>query len=69
MKTILLSLGADSLLLLGSSCRTFVPLDPNTYQPSCRMMPDKVEPCCSKQDCTPCCKGHSHAKGKVEASK
>jgi len=50
MKTILLTLTASSLLLFSTSCRTFVPIDPNTGEPSCRMMPDKKPSC----NCPPC---------------
>lgn len=51
MKTILVSI---SLVVLASSCRTFVPIDPNTGEPSARMLP-KPLPCgclppyCSKK--------------------
>ena len=58
MKTVLLTLGASSLLLLSTSCRTFVPIDPNSGLPGCSMMPDKPHTCCSTKDCTPCCKTH-----------
>ena len=54
MKSILISLSAAALVLCSASCRTFVPVDPNTGKPGCNMMPDKVTPCCTK-DCTPCC--------------
>ena len=55
MKTILLTLGASSLLFFSASCRTYVPIDPNTGERACSMMPDKKAECCTK-DCTPCCK-------------
>lgn len=40
MKTILISLTSAALLLLGSSCRVMVPVDPNTGEPSMEMMPE-----------------------------
>ncbi len=66
MKTTLLTLGASSLLFLSASCLTFVPVDPNTGNPGCNMMPDKQANCCTKQ-CEPCCV--SHSKGEVKPTK
>ena len=63
MKTILIALSAASLLVLGSSCRVAVPVDPNTGELDCRMMPDDV-PDNFGPDCTPCA-----SKGEVKASK
>lgn len=60
MRTVLLTLGSASLLFLSASCRTLVPIDPNTGQRSCRMMPDK--PTCCSIDCKPCCKGKTEVK-------
>lgn len=52
MKNILI-LGAASLAFLCSSCMTVVPVNPNTGDPSCCMMPCKHCPhhVVSKSDC------------------
>ena len=52
MKTILLSLSAASLMLVGSSCHTIIPINPNSGERDCGMLPKK--PCCPAFDCQPC---------------
>jgi hypothetical protein len=42
MKTILI-IQAICLAVVASSCRTSIPLDPNTMKPSCRCMPHKYQ--------------------------
>jgi len=63
MKIILI---AASLALLTTSCRTFVPVDPMSGVPGCRMMPEKTSSC----SCKPCeCTCKDKGKGVVQASK
>lgn len=65
MKTILVTLSAASLVLLSTSCRTIVPVDPNKRKPSCSMMPDPNAKDYMGRDCLPC----SKTKGVVAPSK
>lgn len=51
MKTILL-LSSAAAIFVCSSCLTFIPVDPMTGDPSCKMMPNPVQ-CESGRSC-PC---------------